>query len=160
MVTSACRPCQTCWLLTSVVFFFFSSSHNKQEEPTASAKVQFNVSKIYRWRFGMHSAPNMGNKPHEQKKIGRKKNKSPNTDRDLKTTKKPSEKKAQTKPNTKIVQNMLSCWGNKPGTRQNNLVLKNGIGNGNGWHAQKKWARLKVTSRYLIFVLMEGNKVS
>lgn len=25
---------------------------------------------------------------------------------------------------------------------------------------KKKWARLKVTSRYLIFVLMEGNKVS
>jgi len=25
--------------------------------------VQFNVSKIYRWHFGMRSVPNMGNKP-------------------------------------------------------------------------------------------------
>jgi len=98
------------------LFFLFIPllpQQNQQEEPTASAKVQFNVSKIYRWRFGMHSAPNMGNKPHKQKKNVRKRNKIGQKTKDqiqTETSKllKPSEKKAQTKP-TKIVQNMLSC---------------------------------------------------
>jgi len=117
------------------LFFLFIPllpQQNQQEEPTASAKVQFNVSKIYRWRFGMHSAPNMGNKPHKQKKKrpkkkqNRPKNKRPNTDRDLKTTK-TKRKESPNKANENRSK-YVKLQGNKPGTRQNNLVLKNGNG--------------------------------
>lgn len=87
-------------------FLFFFSSHNKQEEPTASAKVQFNVSKIYRWRFGMHSAPNMGNKPHEQKKkSGAKKTKAQIQTETSKLLKNPAKRKlkqSQTQKSFKI----------------------------------------------------------
>lgn len=74
---SACRACQACWLLTLPVaccqlpvgLVVATTRRTVTGGPCLARKVQFNVSKIYRWPpCGMRYVPNLGKRQKRRSK--------------------------------------------------------------------------------------------